>query len=84
MAEIDAHEATLVQLNGRVAEYEADLQQNPLKRDAIRLYDQITQMEVKRDLIAAEMEVRLAPTHTHTPAGLNAHTMTVVAVSVVQ
>mmetsp|Transcript_9305 Transcript_9305/g.23911 ORF Transcript_9305/g.23911 Transcript_9305/m.23911 type:complete len:590 (-) Transcript_9305:1781-3550(-) len=54
--EIDAHEATLAQLNSRAAQNEVELQQNPLKRDAIRLYDQISQMEAKRDQIAAEME----------------------------
>ena len=57
VAEIDEHEARLAQLNARAAEMDVELQQNPLKRDAIRLYEQIAQMEVKRDQIVSEMEV---------------------------
>eukprot|EP00038_Savillea_parva_P010203 m.188594 g.188594 ORF g.188594 m.188594 type:complete len:590 (+) comp17488_c0_seq1:239-2008(+) len=56
VAEIDEHEARLAQLNARAAEMDVELQQNPLKRDAIRLYEQIAQMEAKRDQIVSEME----------------------------
>lgn len=61
VGEIDAYEAKLTQLNAQATEMDAELQQNPMKRDAIRLYDQIAQMKAKRDQIKSEIEVRLPP-----------------------
>jgi hypothetical protein len=43
-ADIDRFESDLAQLNARGAELDAELMRDPLKRDAVRLYEQIAQV----------------------------------------
>lgn len=55
-ASVDDQESTLNNLNAKVNSFEAELRENPVKREAIKLYEQIAQMKQKNETINAELE----------------------------
>eukprot|EP00041_Stephanoeca_diplocostata_P015008 m.283840 g.283840 ORF g.283840 m.283840 type:complete len:601 (+) comp19890_c0_seq2:175-1977(+) len=55
-AEIDRMTHELEELNARSAEFETELQQNPIKREAIKLHEQIATMEAKQASIRKEID----------------------------
>lgn len=53
---IRAKQQQLEGYNNKIASFEEELQENPIKREAIKLHEQIANMEQKRDGLADELE----------------------------
>lgn len=55
-SDLEGKKQELERLDGRIQAMEMDLQQNPVKREAVSLYGQLQALYQKRDTIVAEME----------------------------